>query len=136
MWPHNAAFQCIGKEAGLIPEHFPNKGKEPVTIARSAEGSTQELKKSSFSLPWQHTPGPASHLCKAPSPVCVCRLPACWAEMGGVALTWPDTHISLMCFSFFAMEIFIVVAFCLFSFSDFMFCKSFLSYRAINIWLF
>lgn len=61
VWPHNAVFQCSGKEAGLFSEQFLNKGQEPVTIARSAEQGAQEKKKSSFSLPWQHTPGPVSH---------------------------------------------------------------------------
>lgn len=62
MWPHNAVFQCIGKETGPFPEQFLNKGKEPVTIAKSAEVGCTGAKKSSFSLPWQHSPGPVSHL--------------------------------------------------------------------------
>lgn len=80
---NNAVFQCTGKEAEPFSEQFLNKGKKLSPLPEVLREGTQELKKSSPSLPWQHTPGPASHLGKAPSPVCLCRLPACWGEIGG-----------------------------------------------------
>ena len=61
---NNAVFQCW-ERVRAVCRAVPEQRKEAVTIARSAEEGTQELKKSSPSLPWQHTPGPASHLGKS-----------------------------------------------------------------------
>ena len=124
-------MQCVGKEGGPFPEHFLNKG----TCHHGQEcwgGYTGSEEIELVTSMATHTPGPALHLWEAPSPVCLCRLPISRTEMRGVLLTprFPSwASLSLLWRCLFC---------CSFSFSYFLtlFFKSFLSYRAINIWLF
>lgn len=126
MWPHNAVIQCIGKEAGPFPEQFPNKGKEPVTIARSAEEGTQELKKSSFTSMATHCR--SSITSQKGSLTCV--LMQITSMLGQEGRLVSDTWISLMCFSFFCCGCVYLLC-CSFSFSHFLtlcFSSHFISY--------
>ena len=82
MWPQNSAvFQCSGQEAGSFLELFQNKRKKlslfPEVLRRVHRSWGNRAP-----LPWQHTAGPASHLRKAPSPVCLCRLPGAGQRWG------------------------------------------------------
>lgn len=85
VWPQQCSLSVHWEGGRALYTAVSEQRKEAVTIARSAEEGTQELTKSSPSLPWQHTPGPASHLGKAPSLGCSCRLLAGqrWADALG-----------------------------------------------------
>ena len=130
MWPQNSVvFQCSGQGAGSFLELFLDRRKK-------LSLSPKVLRRVHWSwgnraLPWQHTPGPASHLRKAPSPVCLCRLP-------GAGQRWGWGCFSLTCrFASCVLPVFLwsyLLIVSLFPhFSDFMFCKSFLPYHVINV---
>lgn len=112
MWTHNATFQSFEKEQELFPNRFLNKGKEPVTIARSAEKCTQELRKLCLSFPWQHNISPASYLRTTPSTPVMCKhqQPSAQAETSGFSDKCGPYALSLFCTGNHYMLLFVSVS--------------------------
>lgn len=133
MWPHNAVFQCTGKEIGPFPGQFLNKGKEPVTIARSVEGRAQELK---LELLTSMATQPRFSVTSLKGSL-TCVLTAGYHWVGQTDWRVLSPHGFPSCaFLFCCGDVYLwLLFFLLVTFSDFIFYKPFLSYRVINIWL-
>lgn len=131
------ASQCslpVHWETGPFPEQFLNKGKEPVTIAKSAEVGCTGAKK--IELLTSMATQPRSSVTSLKSSL-TCVLTAGYHCVGKTDRRVLSPHRFPSCaFLFCCGDVYLwLLLFLLVTFPNFIFCKSFLSYRAINIWL-